>query len=90
MHPLEALAATASVSYRERLDRATLDAILREGRFDGRWAGHVMTLVEETPIEMLARAVASYPKPERAAVLAGLRALGRAIGCDRIERWMTG
>ena len=90
MHPLDALAGTISVSYRERLDRPTLDAMLRHGRFDDRWAGHVMTMVEETPLEMLARAVSSYPRPEQLGVIAGLRALGRAIGTDRIERWMTG
>ncbi len=90
LEPLALLAGSVSVSCHERLDAATLDAILSAGHFDDRWTAHVAALVEEAPLAMLARAVAAYPPAQRGQVIAGMQALGRAVGSDRIERWMTG
>ncbi len=60
MHPFDLLAGSCSVSFVERLDGATLEAILREGRFDARWTGQVAALIEEAPIDTLARAVGAF------------------------------
>lgn len=91
MNSLDFLAASSSVSFASRLDKATLSDILRTGRFEAEWTGHVAAIVDEAPIAMLARAVETFPPEERGTVLANLRALGGKFGArNRIERWLTG
>jgi hypothetical protein len=65
--------------------------ILRTGRFEPEWTGHVAAIVGEAPIAMLARAVEIFAPEQRGVVLANLRELGGKLGVEnRIERWLTG
>lgn len=84
--PLILAARTASVSYRENLEPAVLQNALLTGEVPLAWSPHLSTLLEEAPLDLLARVVeALHVKHAMGRVLlwSNLRTLAGKLGSQR-------
>ena len=91
MTPLEALAQTCSTSYIPALDPETLRTILLTGEFEPIWTGHLLVMVDETPIEMIGRVLDELDANERRNMQANLVTIEAKLhGSGRMRRWMPG
>jgi transcriptional regulator with XRE-family HTH domain len=90
--PLILAAQTASVSYGTNLEPAMLEDAVLSGEVQPAWTPHLNTLLEEAPINLLARMVDELHVRhaiDRASLWSNLRTLADKL-CSRRDIWARG
>jgi hypothetical protein len=87
----DAVAASASVPFKEQMDGASLQDILASGIAPRNLEPHLERILAELPIGMIAEMLFTYPSNEQEKIADNLLRLARRWDIMRIEQWlMTG
>ena len=85
----DAVAISASVTFRTKISGVELRKSLANGSLAGHLEPHLERVLAEVPIGMLAQLVFAYPPKQQATVINNITELGHRWGIARIERWLT-